>query len=278
MAAVVQTRGFWYATAGAGTVGIVYYRAHIEESPTGRRRFINVGEAEEKQVGLLAYQQTMAEYGRQVISPSSPTHAYVSRVAQRIIQAAGLASAGAWEVHVINSPEKNAFVLPGGQIFVFSGLLPLAETEDGLATVLAHEIAHQYARHSAEKLSQARLLSLVYILAALFVDPTVVQIGGSMASLLLELPNSRQCEQEADEIGLSFMARACYDPARAVDFWQRMRSAEKIAPPQLLSTHPSTASRIEDIRSRIPDAELMREAANCPSRDLTRDFFALLDR
>ncbi|KAJ1986072.1 metalloendopeptidase [Coemansia thaxteri] len=97
-----------------------------------------------------------------------------------------------------------------------------------------------------------------------------------MSTLLLELPNSRQCEMEADQLGLYFMASACYDPAQAVALWQRMRAAETVAPPQFLNTHPSTDSRIESIRDWVPQAEMKREAANCPTRELTQSFFSSL--
>ncbi|KAJ1853277.1 metalloendopeptidase [Coemansia sp. RSA 1822] len=271
--AVWQTRRFWYTT-GTGTVcGAVYYRSHLEDSPTGRRRFINVTPSEESQLGASAYLQTLNTYKAQLIPRTSPISQYVHKVALRIIRASNLP--GSWEIHVINSREQNAFVLPGNKIFVFSGLLNVAQTEDALATVLAHEIAHVYARHSAEKLSAAKALQILYMLVSLFVDAGAADIGRSMATLLVELPNSRQCEQEADEIGLEFMARACYDPQEAVGLWQRMQENEQMVP-QLLSTHPSTAKRIENIQNMVPNALLKREAANCPSRDHTQTFFKQL--
>ncbi|KAJ2885510.1 metalloendopeptidase [Coemansia aciculifera] len=200
----------------------------------------------------------------------------VRRVASRLISVAtgSMDEKTDWEVHVIYAPtEKNAFVLPGGKIFVFSGLLDVTKDDAGLATVLSHEIAHQMARHSAEKLSQANLLGVLYLVASLFVDPSYLQFGRAMSSLLLELPNSRQCEQEADQLGLYLMAKACYDPAQAVALWQRMKAAEMASPPQFLNTHPSTDSRIENIRALVPQANMKREAANCPNQDLTRSFF-----
>ncbi|KAJ2206310.1 metalloendopeptidase [Coemansia sp. RSA 353] len=267
-----QTRTFWYTT-GTGTVcGAIYYQSHLEDSPTGRRRFINVSSAEETQLGASAYMQTMATYRFQIVPHTSPVSQYVHKVAHRIIRAANIP--GSWEIHVINSREKNAFVLPGNKIFVFSGLLSVANTEDALATVLAHEIAHVFARHSAEKLSAAKALQLLYIFVSLFVDPSAAEMGRSMATLLVELPNSRQCEQEADEIGLEFMARACYDPHQAVELWQRMQENEQMVP-QLLSTHPSTAKRIENIRNMVPRA-LMKKEASCPPNDLTQTFFKQL--
>ncbi|KAJ2828999.1 metalloendopeptidase [Coemansia sp. 'formosensis'] len=268
-----QDRRFWYVASAAGATGLAYYEFHIEESPTGRRRFINVTPAYEQQIGEQAYRQTLSQYGRQIIpANSSQMDRDVRRVAQRLISATE--TEGDWEVHVIYAPtEKNAFVLPGGKIFVFSGLLSVTQDDEGLAAVLAHEIAHQMASHSAEKLSQANLLGFVYLIASLFIDPSYLQMGRAMSTLLLELPNSRQCEQEADQLGLYLMARACYDPEQAVALWQRMKSEEFAAPPQFLNTHPSTDSRIENIRALIPQAMMKRDAANCPAKDLTRAFF-----
>ncbi|KAJ2262867.1 metalloendopeptidase [Coemansia sp. RSA 376] len=268
-----QDRRFWYYAGAAGTTGLVYYEYHIEESPTGRRRFNNVSPAYEKQIGQQAYLQTISEYQRQIIpAGSTQMDRDVRKVAKRLIDATD--TENDWEVHVIYAPdEKNAFVLPGGKIFVFSGLLSVTQDDDGLATVLSHEIAHQLANHSAEKLSQANLLGFLYLVASFFVDPNFLQFGRAMSTLLLELPNSRQCEQEADQLGLYLMAKACYDPEQAVSLWQRMKAAELSSPPQFLNTHPSTDSRIENIRALLPQANMKRETANCPTPDLTRSFF-----
>ncbi|KAJ2781987.1 metalloendopeptidase [Coemansia javaensis] len=263
-----------YLAGAAVATGAVYVAWHTGESPTGRWQFISVSVDEERQAGLQAYEEIMRRYWGRIEPRGSAADAMVRRVAQRVIAASG--AEGDWEIHVIDSPEKNAFVLPGGKIFVFSGLLPVARTEDGLATVLAHEIAHQYARHTAEKLSQAKLLRLAYIFVALFVDQGMADLGRSVSSLVLELPNSRRCEEEADELGLRFMAMACYDPAQAVGLWQRMKAAERGAPPQFLNTHPSTESRIESIRRWLPEAERAREAAGCVDPGLWHAFSASL--
>ncbi|KAJ1734785.1 metalloendopeptidase [Coemansia biformis] len=265
-----QERWFQYTAGAAGTAGAVYVAVHTRESPTGRWQFISVTPEDEEREGQQAYRMIMQQYRSRILPRGSPADTLVRRVAQRLLEVAQ--TRGNWEVHVIDSPERNAFVLPGGKIFVFSGLLPVAMTEDGLATVLAHEIAHQQARHTGEKLSQARLLHLAYLFVALFVDSGAAQIGRSMTSLLLELPNSRRCEEEADQIGLQLMATACYDPAQAVALWERMRAAEGVSPPEFLNTHPSTESRIVNIRKWVPDAELKREAADCPSPGLLHDF------
>ncbi|KAJ2609303.1 metalloendopeptidase [Coemansia sp. RSA 1804] len=283
--AVWQTKGFWYVAGGSTAAGTVYYQAHVEESPTGRRRFINVSHKTEERMGRQSYQQVLREYGGQIVPQGTAVDRYVRRVAQRIIGVVQSEMDADWEIHVIDSPERNAFVLPGGKIFVFSGLLPIAESDDGLATVLAHEIAHQYARHPAEQMSRQTLLTVLLIAASLFVDPSALDLGRITSTLLLELPNSRACESEADRLGLMFMAAACYDPRQAVGFWERMLAEEQRAksssfptasPPQFLSTHPSSRSRIDNIRTWLPDAIDKRASSACPDQLLTDSFFSAL--
>ncbi|KAJ1662380.1 metalloendopeptidase [Coemansia sp. RSA 1646] len=269
-----QSRRFWYVTGTVGVGGTVYYQAHIEESPTGRRRFINISRETEVSMGAQSYRQVLAQYGKLIVPSGTPVDRYVQRIAQRVIAATGMDAD--WEVHVIESPERNAFVLPGGKIFVFSGILHVTESEDGLATVLAHEIAHQYARHTAEQMSRQMLVTLALVVASLFVDPSVLDLGRATGKLLLDLPNSRDCESEADRLGLMFMAAACYDPRQAVGFWERMRAEEKVAPPQFLSTHPSSGSRIDNIRQWLPEAMDKRNTASCPDPLLTDSFFSRL--
>jgi hypothetical protein len=154
-----------------------------------------------------------------------------------------------WEVRVIDDPALNAFVLPGGKVFVHSGILNVTRSEAGLAAVLGHEIAHNMASHVGERLSgsvgpnillaTAGALAFFIPGAAIFV---LAMMGGRLQNLLLEMPMSRKQESEADHIGLMIMAEACYDPREAVRFWQRMsRVSDQMGNevPELLSTHPS---------------------------------------
>lgn len=160
--------------------------------------------------------------------------------------------------------------LLGGDIFVFTGLLPVAETEDGLATIIGHEIAHKLARHSAEKMSFYQFFTIASKLVQIFVmgSDHGLPFGDLLQQLFLFLPFSRQCETEADYIGLLLMARACYDPQQAVGLWQRMQTKHRDKdPPAFLSTHPSSAKRIEKIREWLPKAQREYEAAGCYQRD-----------
>ncbi|KAI9142122.1 peptidase M48 [Paraphysoderma sedebokerense] len=121
--------------------------------------------------------------------------------------------------YVINAPVQNAFVLPGGKVFVFTGILPVVKNEDGLAVVLGHEIAHQVARHSSEKLSWLKVLMLAQFLLS-FVFDTSLFFNRMFLELGILLPFSRKMEVEADEIGLMLTAQACYDPREAIGLWQ----------------------------------------------------------
>src|SRR5262249_12935474 len=158
-----------------------------------------------------------------------------------------------------NDSVVNASCMPGGKVIVYTGILPVTKTEAGLATVLGHEISHAVAQHGAERMSQGLLaqfggMALSQVLAN---DPEgtrnlAMSAFGLGAQVGILLPFSRTQESEADHLGLIFMAMAGYDPHEALTFWQRMAqlSAGK-APPELLSTHPADATRIEDIKKEL---------------------------
>jgi predicted Zn-dependent protease len=167
-----------------------------------------------------------------------------------------------WEFNLIEDDKTaNAWVLPGGRAAVYTGILPYTQNERGLAVVLGHEVAHALANHGNERMSQALLAQLggTALSVALSGSPQLTQqifmtafgVGANVAYLL---PHSRLQESEADRIGLILMARAGYDPNEAIPFWQRMSKQKGSSPPELLSTHPATDSRIASIRQEIPEA------------------------
>lgn len=167
-----------------------------------------------------------------------------------------------WEFNLIESPEVNAWCMPGGKVVVYSGILPVTQSEEGLAVVMGHEIAHAIAEHGNERMSQGLLTQLggMALNEALAKKPEqtrtlyMAAFGlGSQVGVLL--PFSRLHESEADRLGLIFMAMAGYNPNAAVAFWQRM-AAQKggQAPPEFLSTHPSDETRIKDLRAAMPEA------------------------
>ena len=183
-----------------------------------------------------------------------------------------------WEVFVIDDPkQKNAFVLPGGKIFVFTGILPICKNADGLATVLGHEVAHQVARHSAEKMSGYKVL----LFGTFLLDAFGLDIGLSRAALtlLLSLPNSRKTELEADYLGLRIMSRACFDPREASQLWTRISESEGgggggvlSSAQALLSTHPVSSQRIKNMEKWLPEALETRQASDCPSPEQLSGF------
>lgn len=167
-----------------------------------------------------------------------------------------------WEFNLVESQEVNAFCMPGGKVVVFTGLLPTARDDNGLAVVMGHEIAHAVAKHGNERMSQALAMQVGGVALGVAMANESVQhrqlwmmAYGMGASVGYMLPFSRLHEKEADHLGLIFMALAGYDPRAAVDFWQRMTEKKGGKnPPELLSTHPSDQTRIEAIREFIPEA------------------------
>jgi len=167
-----------------------------------------------------------------------------------------------WQFSLVEDESVNAWAMPGGKVVVYTGLLPVARDETGLAVVMGHEIAHAIARHGNERMSQGLLVELggMALSEALKSKPAETQnlflksyTVGSQYGVLL--PYSRLHESEADHLGLIFMAMAGYNPERAVSFWQRMSEASKSPkPPELLSTHPSDSTRIRNIKELLPEA------------------------
>jgi len=168
----------------------------------------------------------------------------------------------AWEFNLVESEEANAWCMPGGKVVVYSGILPIAQDESGLAVVLSHEIAHAIAKHGDERMSQGLLTELggFALSTALETKPektkalwmTAFGVGSNLGIIL---PYSRLHENEADHLGLIFMAMAGYDPNRAVAFWERMAQQKKGAvSPEFLSTHPSDQTRINKILVTVPEA------------------------
>ncbi|MFP4347542.1 MAG: M48 family metallopeptidase [Thermodesulfobacteriota bacterium] len=167
-----------------------------------------------------------------------------------------------WEFNLVKDDNINAFAMPGGKVVIFTGMLPVAENEAGLATVIGHEVAHVIAQHGNERMSQQMLAQLgtQALGVALQQHPEktrqlLMAAVGMGAQVGVLLPYGRLQESEADKLGLIFMAMAGYNPEKAVNFWQRMAAANKgQAPPEFLSTHPSHGTRIQDLREYMPEA------------------------
>lgn len=221
---------------------------------TERRQILLLSDADETKMGLDAYKEIV---GKAKVSTDPAANELVTRVGRRIAQATG--KNYQWEFKVIDDPKTaNAFALPGGKVAVYTGILPITKDEAGLAAVLGHEISHVIARHNGERMSEQMMAQGIVGIGGNLVgldEKTSQTIGGLFISTLL-LPFSRQQESEADHLGLIYMAQAGYDPHAARDLWVRMAAAFQGSsrPPQFLSTHPSEATRVQQIEGWLPEA------------------------
>jgi predicted Zn-dependent protease len=159
-----------------------------------------------------------------------------------------------WEVNLIRSPQVNAFCMPGGKIVFYSGLLDkLKLTDDEVAMVMGHEIAHALREHARERMGKSAATGVgVNVLTQLFGLGQVGQLGLNVGAQLLTLEFSRDDESEADLVGMELSARAGFDPRAGITLWQKMTANTGAAPPQWLSTHPSGKTRIADIEANLP--------------------------
>ncbi|KAL3424239.1 peptidase family M48 [Phlyctema vagabunda] len=271
-----QLRNTIRSPQGAGIIilvvgsGLVFYVSNLETVPiSGRRRFNCYSEESVEAEGLALFRKILqSAIDQNALLPASDRRSRaVARVMERLITASGLDHVD-WEVHVIHSPEKNAFVIPGGKVFVYSGILPVCRNDDGLAAVLGHEIAHNLAQHQAENLSSFVLLTpLRWVLYSLDAAGITMGLGRILGEFALDLgimrPGSRKQESEADYIGLMMMAKACYDPEAAIGLWQRMEQQDDQAGPEWLSTHPTNLNRADQIRGWLAKARLERNDGEC---------------
>lgn len=184
----------------------------------------------------------------------------LKRIANRLIAHTAVyrtdATAWDWKVHTIRSNTINAFVLPGGKIIFYSGIInQLNLTDDEIAAIMGHEMAHALREHSREQISrQVATQGGLGLAASIFgLSSGQVQAVNLVGELGMNLPHSRTQENEADRIGLELMARAGYNPNAAVSLWQKMQRTEGGEPPQWLSTHPNSQNRITTIQALIPN-------------------------
>lgn len=179
-----------------------------------------------------------------------------------------------WEVQVFESPEPNAFALPGGKVGIYTGMFDLVKSQDEMAAVVGHEIAHVARGHSKKRVERQLKtqlgLSLLGAIAGSRTSENKTRMITQGAGLLTQgaylLPNSREQEIEADVDGQIIMSKAGYDPMGAVSLWQRMQALNKAQPPQFLSTHPNSAQRIESLSQRAPSLVKEQQAARSAGR------------
>lgn len=218
---------------------------------TGRSEFNLLSIDQDIQMGNEAWVQILSESN---LVKSGPDYDRVVRVMNRLV-AVSDDPGYEWEVVLIKDDAMvNAFALPGGKMAVYTGILPVTRTDEGLAVVMGHEIGHVIARHGTSRVTK-------HIGADLLLQLLGSQTGENKAALAqaaiqygVLMPNGRNAELDADHTGLIYMARAGYDPRESVDFWGRMAASGGEAPPEWLSTHPSHGSRIDQMEELMPEA------------------------
>ncbi|WP_460421174.1 M48 family metallopeptidase [Pseudomonas sp. ZL2] len=226
--------------------------------------------AQVNQMYAQSYQQTLGEASSKgILDKSSANAKRVQTIANRLIaQAPQFRPDSAqwnWEVNLIKSDELNASCGPGGKIFVYSGLIEqLKLTDDELAAVMGHEIAHALREHGREAMSQAYAVQMGRQGASILlgVGESSMALADAVVQYSLTLPNSRGNENEADLIGLELAARAGYNPNAAISLWDKMAQASGSSQPEFTSTHPASASRQASLQAAIPKVMPLYEQAH----------------
>lgn len=246
---------------------------------TGRRSLVLIPFEKEVALGEEAYREILK---KEKISQDPQLTEIVERVGRQLAAVSPMSNLE-WEFTLIESEKKNAFVLPGGKVVIYTGILPVCANEAGLAAVMGHEIAHAIARHGAQRMSQSLLITGLLAITSTSIsdkknkDAIMGALGvGTMVGLTL--PFSRSNESEADEIGLILMAKAGYDPREAERFWSRFNKMKQgSSPPEILSTHPTDARRLEDIRRLLPEPDRIYRK-NPLKHGLGQSFLYILSR
>lgn len=251
-------------TTNAGAVGV------------DRKQFMLLSEQEVDKMASQSYLQTVKDAeAKNALNPNPEQTARVRAIAQRLIAQTPVFRPDAinwkWEVNVQESKDVNAYCMPGGKIMVYTGLIDkLKPTDDELANIMGHEIAHALREHGRERMSRAYVQQMGLMGLAVVAGATAknkgnaalgVAAAGGLVTYALTLPNSREAEHEADRIGLELAARAGYDPNAAVTLWKKMGAQGGGKPPEWMSTHPSEESRLKDLQSLIPTVMPLYEQA-----------------
>lgn len=230
-------------------------------SPTGRQQLMIVSEDSAIAASKQAYVEMLQPYAQKGKLDNDPAiKARVHRIAGRLVaQAIKMRPETRnweWDIRVIDDPETvNAWAMAGGKMAIYTGLIKKVKpTDDELAQVLGHEIAHALAKHSAEKMSVAMASNMGVLAVGVLTDTRGLALTGAAlaAALAVQMPNSRAAESEADRIGIELAAKAGYDPRAAVTLWQKMAKAGGGRPPEFLSTHPSPENRERRLADLAP--------------------------
>jgi len=246
-------------TTKSGAVGI------------NRSQFMMVSSTEVDRLSAISYnEQNQKAKEKHILVNSGPTYDRLKTISNRLIQQTSIFRDDTrqwnWQLTLINAPILNATCAPGGKITFYTGLIEqLNLTDDEIAAIMGHEIAHALREHGRERLSQAMAQNLVTNIVAASGYGTAASAANQVAQYTLVLPNSRQNESEADAIGLELSARAGYNPQAAISVWKKMiKATEGKSSPEFLSTHPSGETRIEQLTELMPAVEPLYKVAAKP--------------
>lgn len=259
-----------YGSISLLLIGTIIFVASCFKNPVTGRSGLNL--VDDQTINSMSAQQYNAFLAQSKTDNNSPNGQLVKMVGNKMsaavaqylasINQSSVISGYQWQYNYVNNNQANAFCMPGGRVVVFSGIMPAAQDEEGLAVIMGHEIAHAVAKHGNERMSQglAQQLGGVALSVALSSKSAETQnlfsnVYGLGSTVGIMLPFSRTHETEADQMGLIFMALAGYNPNAAIGFWERMAKMNKGGePPEFLSTHPATTTRINNLKKFIPEA------------------------
>lgn len=275
----------WHLAAGVGVAMVIvalFLLTHLDESPvTGRTRILVFSRENYMELATLTSAAHMEEFAEMLLPVTDTRHQVVERVVQHLAQRnkdIPEVCDVTWTVHVVESPNVNAFVLPNGEVFMFTGMLETVADIHQLTFILGHEMAHALLGHSAEQASLSHvvdLLSLILLTAIWAVCPrdSLALLGqwvqDKLSQLMFSRPYSRKLEAEADQVGLQLAAKACADVRAGPVFWKQMEIRDQLSGepsfPEWLSTHPSHRNRFTQLDRLVPQALELRESCVCPA-------------
>ncbi len=246
-----------FKLALTAVVAVTSLTACQENPVSGRSQLSLVSEEQAQSASAQAYTQTISDAQKKgKLSSDAALNNRVKRITDRLIVQAGNMYAPSrdwkWSVAVIDDPSLNAWCMPGGKMAIYTGIVEkLKLSDDEIAQIMGHEIAHAILGHGRERMSRAMAMQGGVALGSI-VAGRDLSILAPVADIALTLPNSRQGESEADRYGIELAARAGYDPNAAVRLWEKMAAAGGGGPPVFLSTHPSPANRIQALNALVP--------------------------
>ena len=225
-----------------------------------QRMFMGLSSSQVDGMSKLAYDEMLQEAGKKkALNKDKKNLDRLNRIADRLVSKVGVfrqdASSWDWQINLIDSKELNASCLPGGRIIFFSGIIDqLKLTDDEIAAIMGHEIAHALREHGREAMSEAYMVQVSGNLASVLlgVDSGTMGLANQVVQYAMTLPNSREKEAEADLIGLELMSRAGFNPEASISLWEKMSSQNGQRPPEFMSTHPAIDTRISGLRYNLP--------------------------